>query len=164
MLTGVTCYRKSKNESIHINGKHAKENIFDRIRKANYFAIIQYSVLDISHTDQISFICRYVVVEDKEVEVRESFLGFITEHWKTAHDIKKMILDRLEKKKLAFKKCWGIGFDNAVCIAGAHSGVQRLLRNINGKAKCVSFSYHSLNLSGVHATPVNTSSITFYIW
>ena len=76
-----------------------KEKILDRIRKANYFAIILHSRPDISPTDQMSFICRYVVVEDKEVEARESFLGFISEHWKTAYDIRKMVLVRLEKKK-----------------------------------------------------------------
>ena len=42
-----------------------KENILDQIRKANYFVIIQDSTPDISHTDQMSFICRYVIVEDK---------------------------------------------------------------------------------------------------
>ena len=62
-----------------------KENISDRIRKANYFVILLDSMPDISHTDQMSFICRYVVVvEDKEMEVRESFLDFITEHENTA--------------------------------------------------------------------------------
>ena len=62
---------KIQNESIHIMGNYMKENILDRIRKANYFAIILHSRPDISHTDQMSFICRYVVVEDKEVEARE---------------------------------------------------------------------------------------------
>ena len=79
-----------------------KENILNRIRKVNYFAIILDSTPDISHTDQTSFICRYVV-EDKEAEARESFLGFITEHGKIAYDIKKMILDRQEKEKHDFK-------------------------------------------------------------
>ena len=74
-----------------------KENILDQIWKANYFAIILDSKLDISHTDQMSSICRYVIVEDR-VEVWKSFLSFITEQWKTAYDIKKMILDQSEKE------------------------------------------------------------------
>ena len=45
---------------------------------------------DISHTDHTSFICRGVVVEDKEVDLQELFLGFIIEHRKTAYDIKKL--------------------------------------------------------------------------
>ena len=72
---------------------------------------------DISHSDQMSFIGLYVVVEDKELEVRKSFLGFITEHGKIAYDIKKMSLDWLEKEKLDFNKCKGIGFDNAASMA-----------------------------------------------
>ena len=94
--------RKIKNEFLHILGNHAKENILDRIQKANYFAIIPDSMLDIPHTHQMSFICRYVVAEDKQVEMRESFLGFITEHGKTTYDIKK-IWGRLEKEKLGIK-------------------------------------------------------------
>ena len=90
------------NEFIHILGNYEKENILDRIQKANYFTIILDSTLNISHTNQMSFICQYIVVEDKEVEVWESLLGFITEHRKIAYNIKKMILDRLEKEKLDF--------------------------------------------------------------
>ena len=62
---------KIQNEFIHILGNHAKENILDRIQKAIYFAIILVITPDISHTDQMSFICWYVVVEVKEVDVQE---------------------------------------------------------------------------------------------
>ena len=95
---------KILNEFIYILRNPVKANILDRIRKANYIAIIRDSTPDISYTDQMSFICRYVVVEDKEVGVQESCLGFITELEKTAYNIKKMILDRLEKEKLDFEK------------------------------------------------------------
>ena len=71
----------------------------------------------------MSFICQYVVVEDKEVEVRESFLGFITEHGKTDYGMKKMILDRLEKEKLDFKNCRGIGFEKATNMVGIQGGI-----------------------------------------
>ena len=48
---------KIQNEFIHILGNYVKEHIFGRIRKANYFALILDSTLDITHTDQMSFIC-----------------------------------------------------------------------------------------------------------
>ena len=41
-----------------------------------------------------------------------------------------------------------------------YCGVQRLLRNINRKAKFVPCSNHSLNLCGVHASAMNASAIT----
>ena len=102
------------------------------------------------------------LLETKEVEVRESFLGFIIELWKTVYGIRKMILDRLEKEKFEFKKCRGIGFNNVSRMAGIHDGVQRLLRNINGKAKFEPCSNHSLNLCGVHASVVNANVIRFF--
>ena len=74
---------------------------------------------------------------------RESFFGFITEHGKTAYDIKKMILDRLDKEKLDSKKYRGIGFDNVASIPGVDGGVQRVLRNIDGKAKFMPCSNQS---------------------
>ena len=94
------------------------------------------------------------------MEIQESFLGFITEHGNIAYDIKK-ILYQLEKEKLDFKICREIGFDNATSMAGVH-GVQRVLRNINGKAKFVPCSNHYLNLCGVHTSAVNASAITFF--
>ena len=133
---------KIQNEFIHTLGNHVKENIIDQIRKAKCFAIILDSTPDISYTDQKNFICRYVVVEDKEVEVRESFLSFITEYGKTAYYFKKMILDRQGKEKLDFKRYSGIGFENAAGMAGVHGGVQLLLQSINDKAKFVPCSNH----------------------
>ena len=73
-----------------------------------------------------------------------------------------MILDRLEKEKLVFKKCRGIEFDKAASMFGVHGDVQRLLRNINGKAKFVPSSNHSRNFCNVHASAVNASAITFF--
>ena len=64
--------------------------------------------------------------------------------------------------KIDFKKCRGIKFDNAVRMSSVHVGVQRLLRKINGRAKFVPCSNHSLNLCVVHALAGNTSAITFF--
>ena len=104
ILQKIQVFKSSEHENSFDHQRAFKETAFnDKIRKVNYFVIILDSMPDISHTDQMSFICWYIVLEDKEVEVRESFLGFITEHWKTAYDIQKIILDRLEKEKLDLK-------------------------------------------------------------
>ena len=148
-------------------GKHFLKEVKDnwrylspKIQNEFIFAIMLDNSLDISHTDQMSFICRGVVVQDKEVDLQELFFDFITEHRKTAYDIKKMIWDRLEK--LEFKKCRGRGFPNTVCRAEVQGGVQRFLRNINGKAKFVPCSNHSLNLCGFHASAVTATDIIFF--
>ena len=127
----------------------------------NYITI-QENTSDISLTDQMSFICRYVVVKDKEVEVRESYLVFFHWAWGKADDIKKMILDRLERKKLDFKDFWWIGFNNAASITGVHDDIQRFSRNINGKTRFVPCSNPVGNLCSVHASAMNASAITFF--
>ena len=85
-----------------MNSFKSWENILDRIRKANYFTIILDCTPDISYTDQMNLVRRHIFIEDKEVEVRESILGFITEHGKTAYDIKKMTLDQRGEEELDF--------------------------------------------------------------
>ena len=47
-------------------------------------------------------------------------------------------------------------------MAGVHGGVQCLLRNKNERPKFVPCSNYCLNLSGVHASAVNASAITFF--
>ena len=54
---------KIQNEYIHILKNCLKENILERIQTADYFTIILDSTPDISHTDQMNFICRFIVVE-----------------------------------------------------------------------------------------------------
>ena len=93
---------KIQNEFICILANLVKENILNWIRKSNYFVIILHCTPDISHADQMSFISQYVVAEDNEVEMQESFLGFITDLRKIAYDIKKMNLDW--KKRLLISK------------------------------------------------------------
>ena len=62
-----TCHWKSERNSFISN--YAKENILDQIWQANHFPILLDCTSNISHTDQMNFICRYVIDEDKEVEV-----------------------------------------------------------------------------------------------
>ena len=82
--------------------------------------------------------------------------------WKNSQRyLKKTLLDKLEEK-LEFANCRGIGFDNAAAMAGVHGGVQRLLRNVNGKSNFIACSNHSLNLCGVHALSASTNAITFF--
>ena len=160
MIAGGTCHRKSKVNSFIFWETTWRKIYWIEFEKPlilrSYQTVRQISVI------LIKWVSLLIVVEDKEVKVRKSFLGFITENEKTAYDMKKMILDRLKKEKLDFEKRRGIGFDNAASVVGVYGGVQRLLRNINEEAKFVPCSNNSLNLCSVHASTVNASTITFF--
>ena len=53
-----------------------KEVLVMDIKAARYFGMMFDSTPDISHTDQMSEVSRYVKIHNAKVEVREVFLGF----------------------------------------------------------------------------------------
>ena len=92
------------------------------------------STPDISHTDQMALIVRYVTIQNGIAQVKESFLNFFPLRGKTAAEISRSILDELEVNNLDVMMCRGQGYDNASTMSGIHSGVQQIIKNINPKA------------------------------
>lgn len=152
-----------QNEFISLLGSHVKKSILQDIRQAKYFSVILDTTPDISHTDQMSEIIRYVKIEKDEVEVIESFIDFLPVHGsKTAANLTNVILEKLKTDDLDFNDCRGQGYDNAATMAGEHSGVQKRLLSVNPKAVFVPCNNHSLNLAGVHSASATTSSVRFF--
>ena len=131
------------------------------MREAVYFSIRWGGTADISFTDQMSCISLFIIVEVNEVEVRESFFGFITEHGQRVMIWRRWFRIDRRKRNLILKKCKRKVFDNAASMAWVHGGVKRLLRKINEKTQLVPFCNHSLNLWSVHASAGNARAITF---
>ncbi|XP_054714780.1 zinc finger MYM-type protein 1-like [Uloborus diversus] len=153
---------KVQNEFISILGNSIKAEIVAEVKKANYFGILLDSTPDISHTEQLSEVIRYVHIENRKVEIKESFLGFIPLYGKKASDIVETIIQALEKDGLDLTLCRSQGYDNAANMSGIHSGVQAKIREINTKALFVPCANHSLNLCGVHAFATVPLCITFF--
>ncbi|XP_069077657.1 zinc finger MYM-type protein 1-like [Pleurodeles waltl] len=153
---------QSQNEFISLLGDHIRTVIFQNIIKAKYFAIMFDSTPDISHTDQMSQVIRYVHIEDSGVHVTESFIDFIQLYGKSADVITKQICDKLQADGLKLEHCYGQGYDNAATMAGHISGVQKRILDMNPKAMFVPCNNHSLNLAGMHAVGVGTKSVTFF--
>ncbi|KAJ1113301.1 hypothetical protein NDU88_001553 [Pleurodeles waltl] len=155
---------QSQNEFISLLGDHIRTVIFQNIIKAKYFAIMFDSTPDISHTDQMSQVIRYVHIEDSGVHVTESFIDFIQLYGKSADVITKQICDKLQADGLKLEHCYGQGYDNAATMAGHISGVQKRILDMNPKAMFVPCNNHSLNLAGMHAVGVGTKSVTLALW
>ncbi|CAH2276695.1 Hypothetical predicted protein, partial [Pelobates cultripes] len=118
-------FPQSQNEFISLLGDHIRTVIFQNIIKAKYFAIMFDSTPDISHTDQMSQVIRYVHIEDSGVHVTESFIDFIQLYGKSADVITKQICDKLQADGLKLEHCYVQGYDNAATMAGHISGVQK---------------------------------------
>ncbi|KAI6661424.1 52 kDa repressor of the inhibitor of the protein kinase-like Protein [Oopsacas minuta] len=56
----------------------------------------------------------------------------------------------------------GQGYDNAVTMAGVHSGVQRRILDANKLAIYIPSNNHSLNLGGVHSAQASVNAITYF--
>ena len=151
-----------QNEFIFQLGEHVKKKIVADVKKSKYFGIIFDSTPDVSRTDQMSQVIRYVHIEGDVVEVRESFLGFFSISKKTASEMTKSILQQLEKDGLDIKFCRAQGYDNAASMSGVHGGVQQKIRELNPKALFTPCANHSLNLCGVHSFSCVPSSVTFF--
>lgn len=152
----------TQNEFISVLANHVKEKLVMDIKSAKYFGIMFDSTPDISHTDQMSEIIRYVKLNKRKVEVKEVFLGFFPLHGKKATDLSSDILKKLESDGLDFMMCRAQGYDNAATMAGIHGGVQAILKGKNKKAIFNGCVDHSLNLCGQHSFAENVTCVTFF--
>lgn len=151
-----------QNEFIEILGNKVRQKIIGRVQKAKYYSMIFDSTPDISHKDQTSQVLRYVMIENREVRVVESFIDFIETKNKTAEGISEMILSKLDADGLDIMNCRGQAYDNAATMAGRQTGVQQRIKYINPNAEFVPCSNHSLNLVCLHAASVEVNSVTFF--
>ena len=151
-----------QNELILLLSDKVKNIIVEEVSEAKYFAIMCDSTPDISHTDQMALIFRYVTIQNGIAQVKESFLNFFPLRCKTAAEISRSILNRLEVNNLDVMMCSGQGYDNASTMSGSHSGVQQTIKNINLKTLFVPRGNHTLNLAGVHAVRSSQLSERFF--
>uniref|UniRef100_H3AP21 DUF4371 domain-containing protein n=1 Tax=Latimeria chalumnae TaxID=7897 RepID=H3AP21_LATCH len=131
-------------ELIEILSKRIEGNIVEEIKAAPFFSVIMDTTQDISKTDQLGQIFRYVTIETDErnvatgVKINESFLGFQEICDQSASGLEKKIISCIEQKGLDISKCCGQGYDGASNMTGVYSGVQARIskNNITLKGLC----------------------------
>nr|XP_047139153.1 zinc finger MYM-type protein 1-like [Hydra vulgaris] len=138
---------KSQNEFIKECGKLVVREVIREIKKSIYFTIITDSTSDLSHSEQITFVFRFLHFNDNQLwEVKERFFKLEKLEKKKGSDITKLILNVLGENELDIKNCRGQGYDNGANMAGVYNGVQALIRQNNPQAVFIPCSAHSLNL------------------
>ncbi|XP_050065343.1 zinc finger MYM-type protein 1-like [Aphis gossypii] len=132
-------------EFVNLMGQKVRETIINEIKKAKYFSIIVDSTPDVSHTDQLSFIFRYVNDNGEPVE---RFLLFLSNTGHKSEDLAKAVFNVLELYNLDIQNCRGQSYDNASNMAGKYTGLQARIKQVCSHAVYVPCSAHSLNLVG----------------
>ena len=153
-----------QNEFLSLLAGAVRDKIIKEIKEAKYFGILYDSTLDVSHTEQLSQVIRYVQsdFETGNVRVKETFIKFVELDKKDAAGYEAIILKSLQDDGLNFLDCRAQMYDNAAVMSGSISGVQTRLRERNPKAVFINCDNHSLNLAGVHAASVDPTIITFF--
>jgi len=95
------------------------------MNEATYLSILLDSTPDVSHSDQMAFVVRYVEVEESEAQVKESFLNFFSLPGKTAEEITDSIFNDIHANHLDVMMSRGQAHDSTSTMSGIHSGAQR---------------------------------------
>lgn len=125
-----------QNEFISLLADTVRQKILQEIRDAKYFGILFDATPDVSHTEQLSEVIRYVRLDNDsgEVIIREVFLRFVELERKDAAGYEATIIEALENDQLDFRDCRAQMYDNAAVMSGQISSVQTRLRERNPKA------------------------------
>lgn len=144
---------------VSIMAEKVKETIVNEIKDAKYFSIVVDSTPDISHTDQLSLIFRYVKKKDEPVE---RFLQFVANAGHKSEDMADAIFIALGANELDIKNCRGQSYDNASNMSGIYSGLQARIQEVCNHAVYIPCAAHSLNLVGECAASCCTLGNEFF--
>lgn len=99
-----------------------------------------------SHTDQLTFIFRFV---SKEGKIIERFVGFEPIESHTGQSLADTVRTLLDSLSLA--NCRDQAYDNTSNMSGCYNGLQAHLKNKNPLIHYIPCAAHSLNLVGVNS-------------
>ena len=142
----------SQNEFFDACGKRVLYTVIKESKNALYYNVIVDGTPDVSHTEQITFVLRYVhKAEDGVWTIKERLLLFEDCEKKKGKDIADLLCVDLQKNGIDLQHCRGQGYDNGSNMSGIYNGLQALILQKNPQAIFCPCSAHSLNLCDVHA-------------
>ncbi|XP_039306739.1 zinc finger MYM-type protein 1-like [Solenopsis invicta] len=103
---------------------------------------------DISHTDQLAVIVRYVLENGHPVE---RFLCFVPNAGHKSIELFDAVVTVLVGFDIDIANCRGQSYDNVMNMSGKYAGLQARINEISPNAVYSLCSAHSLNLVGEHA-------------
>jgi hypothetical protein len=140
-----------QNEIIEILANRLKQQIVEEIAESPFVSVIMDTTMDISKTDQLSKVFRYVTIDKNDdgmpvtLNINESFLGFSEVESQKGADLAATIAAEVENVT-EMRKIRGQGYDGAANMSGAYGGVQTLMKQKAPNARYIHCAAHTLNL------------------
>lgn len=148
-------------EIIQIMGDMVLNKIVDEVKQAKYFSLIIDSTPDVSHTDQLAIVIRYVHSETG-LPV-ERFLKFISNPGHKAEDLFTAVTKVMNDLNIDLTNCRGQSYDNAANMAGMYNGLQTKIKDrVAPSADFVPCAAHSLNLVGTNSVELCSKAVDFF--
>ncbi|XP_025200593.1 zinc finger MYM-type protein 1-like [Melanaphis sacchari] len=153
-LSSTTC-----DEIITLITTQVTNVIIKEIKSAKYFSIVIDSTPDISHTDQLAYVIRYVRDDGFPVE---RFMCFLPNIGHKSETLETAVLSFLTKHDIDINNCRGQSYDNAANMSGIYSGLQARIVKKNPYAYYVPCAAHSLNLVGTCVAECVKEGLSFF--
>lgn len=135
-------------EFIELMGGQVLAEMISQIKTAKYFSISVDSTPDVTHTDQLTFIIRYILMNGCVVERFAKFLP-IQNH--SGESLFQSVLAVLQDMDIDVNDCRGQCYDNAANMSGTYKGLQARIRQVNPLVEWVPCAAHTLNLVGMNS-------------
>ncbi|XP_050062927.1 zinc finger MYM-type protein 1-like [Aphis gossypii] len=122
---------------------HNADKIVYEINESKNFSIIIDSTPDISKTDQLTVVIRYITATGKS---KERFLAFLPSVGHKGEQMEYALIKKFNELGIELKNCRGQSYDNASNMSGVYKGLQarikkwELLKNIIDKSPSKSTS------------------------
>ena len=152
----------TQNEFIAECSDLVRQHILQERRSAKYFAIMVDATPDSSHTEQTTFILRYVILKDPQYEIVERFLTYVDCNNKTGDEISQMAVETFQHNSIPLSDCRAQAYDNGSNMAGKYNGVQAKILQLCPLALFSPCGCHTLNLVGNDATECIPEAVTFF--
>lgn len=153
-----------QNDFLSVCAGLVSKHICNEIITARYYSIICDGTPDQSHTEQNSFVVRFVSINEKtnEYNVYERFVTFIDSSAKTGLALANLIQEALNRFGIPLEDCRGQSYDNASNMSGCRKGCQARILELNPLAVYSSCGGHNLNLCGEDASGCCIQAVTFF--
>ncbi|XP_042228056.1 zinc finger MYM-type protein 1-like [Homarus americanus] len=146
-------------EFIGLMKMKVKEHIITEIKDSKYYGVSIDSTPDISHTDELAVILRYVLSDGMVVERFVQFIPIERHDGKYLFDT---LTNFFQQNGIDIAWCRSQCYDNASNMIGIYSGVQSRFKEVNNLAEWVPCAAHSLNLVGSVAVENCTAAVNFF--
>ncbi|XP_078514769.1 zinc finger MYM-type protein 1-like [Lissotriton helveticus] len=151
-----------QNELIELMSEMVLKEILRRVRRAKYYSVLLDCTPDLSHTEQMTFIVRFVSSTNGCVTIEEHFIGFIPLEEQTGLALTDALLHKLKALKIPLADCRGQGYDNGANMRGQYSGVQARILKENRRAFFTPCACHNWNLVLGDAAASSTYAANFF--